>query len=292
MSSRNGSACRRFFGRKRAREPAETGPRFLKPPAQVMCVRDTKLPLIPRLVLEVKKTSKVCTAAHTPNFLTDHGDLKVKELVAHVKACSSSSHFVGFTLVSLVEPEDKVNTLDLYPHVLSERLLLFKPKKVSLLEMCALLSMAENLDHVTPVAARAILGRARMLQTLTNSREAAFLLRGIESVVGTAARLGAAGGADLDGLPDALVMFKLHHELERDDHEARGVLKAIYLESCKMGCSETPEKGKARKKDQISFNVIYSNTIFTRHLQNKDVISILRHNCLCDEPVEHIFPSQ
>ncbi len=107
-------------------------------------MQKVSLRVTPRLVLEVNRHNAICVATNVPEFYNARGDLNIRDLRAHVKARMISSQFCGYVLVSLLDSEDQVDHLNIFPHVFSERMILYKPNNVNLMEMCALLSMIEN----------------------------------------------------------------------------------------------------------------------------------------------------
>ncbi len=86
-------------------------------------MQKVSLRVTPRLVLEVNRHNAICVATNVPEFYNARGDLNIRDLRAHVKARMISSQFCGYVLVSLLDSEDQVDHLNIFPHVFSERMI-------------------------------------------------------------------------------------------------------------------------------------------------------------------------
>ncbi|ATA58271.1 UL7 tegument protein [Eptesicus fuscus gammaherpesvirus] len=292
--------------RQNNEEPAPAGARGGSGAAnEPVSVYRSNPPVIPRLVLEVNVNGGVHVACNTPNFLSCDGRLQVRNISAYVRAKATSPTFLGFTVSCVAEFEDHVTRLDLYPHVLRARTRLLHPRTLSEMELCALLSMVENLPESPMCALREIRERGRALYRKCASKDACFLLHGLETLLATHAayyKLDPAGTREL-GTP--LVLYKLHRELDRADSECKGLLKSIYLQSTKMaalvnkqGLSdreilEDEESGQlpmnTSRDNKSAFNLFYSETVFTIHLQCREVVRVLKEVCLRKIVVPSLF---
>ncbi len=96
-----------------------------------------------------------------------------------------SSQFCGYVLVSLLDSEDQVDHLNIFPHVFSERMILYKPNNVNLMEMCALLSMIENAKSPSIGLCREVLGRLTLLHSKCNNLDSLFLYNGARTLLST-----------------------------------------------------------------------------------------------------------
>ncbi|QDQ69249.1 tegument UL7 [Colobine gammaherpesvirus 1] len=243
-------------------------------------------PVTPRLVLEVHRKNNALIGCNTPRMgLKDR--LNIRELDIHVRSRLLSPNFVGFIVVCLVEHEDMVTHVDLYPHVFRERLRLFKPTSASIVELCCLLSMLENCTQLSPAYLWSVLSRARRTHERTKGIDADFLMQGIETVSATiACMFKFPPGPDLRATP--LLLFKLYKELGDSSTPMGGLLKPIYLESFRLG-----EEGATSKVEQTfgtdSMNIFYCDTVFTKHLENKDVLKYIKICGLFKTPVYSLF---
>nr|QRE02523.1 Tegument protein [Otarine gammaherpesvirus 4] len=250
-----------------------------------------QLHLVPRFILEVSRGGSVCTAAATPQFFTDCGDLHVNALQEHVLERAKCTRFVGFTVSTLLESEDRATTLCMFPHVFSSRLVLFRPRDKRVLELCALASMVENADGLTLRGAQGIVDRARQLSMACKCADAAFLYRGIDTLVATLVHYFKLDPFGVLEWPSGLLAYRLHRELEynctedtnndKDDtRDAHGLLRSIYLNSHKMGERGGKYIENMTNGESYAFSLVYSDTILTAHYGYKDVLRIMREKCL------------
>lgn len=229
------------------------------------------------MAMEFSKNGTASILTHTPVFVNLEGGVNWEKVNSHLKDALTSEFFVGFTISSICETEDLVSRLNIYPHVFLERTVLYKPNHPQLSEMCMLLSMLEHVTSPTPKFLLDVLHRATKLAGRLGSRDAAFLLAGIETVVATISKISnlqlpleTAGK-----LPPPLVPFLLDQSLEGAEHSPSGFLRAIYLTSFKMNRGDdTPPP-----RESIQFNIFYQDTLFAKHFQNQAVVASLRKIC-------------
>ncbi|AAC95568.1 orf 42 [Ateline gammaherpesvirus 3] len=239
---------------------------------------------VPRLVLEVNKSESVCIAANTPCFVVD-GVLMADQLRAHIRSRMLSNKFAGFIMACFVENEDMVESLNLFPHVFSSRLFIYNPCNHILLEMCGLLSMLENIAAPSASSLSAIVERAEYLWTKNKCPDAAFLLHGIKTLASTSSYFYNIN-SPVESLVSPLLMFKLYKCIEEGDPVSKGLLKPIYLTSWKMDTHY-----EASNKDICGgcvFNLFYCNTVFTKHLQNKEVLKLFKCACVTYNHITNI----
>nr|CAC84337.1 hypothetical protein [Saimiriine gammaherpesvirus 2] len=242
-------------------------------------------PIVPRLVLEVNKNKNVCIAANTPCFVVD-GVLMVEQLKTHIKSRMFSNKFVGFVMACFVENEDMVDSINMFPHVFSSRLFIYNPCNHILLEMCGLLSMLENLNTPSASLLSAIVERAYYLWTKSRCPDATFLLHGIKTIASTSSYFYGIN-APVESIVSPLLMFKLYKCIEDGDPVSKGLLKPIYLTSWKMDTQyDAPSKDLSEK---CVFNLFYCNTVFTKHLQHKEVLKLFKCVCTTSTPRSNIL---
>lgn len=231
-------------------------------------------PVIPRLVLEVSKNDNICAACNSPDFTDHHSNLNVKDLSAHVKARLASPHFVGFTICSIVTCEDKVHTLDMFGHVLQERLLLYRPENYYIAELCVILSCLENCPTPTPKLLDQYLKRARFACALSQSPDAAFLLHGIEVLVATLVAWCSLQPEFLETLPSGLQAYCIYKDLLKFDPDCKDLMTCMFCSAFKL---EHIEEEKI--KSQFTFNLFYSPTILTKHYNHKQIVKHFKRAC-------------
>lgn len=233
-----------------------------------------KQPIIPRFALEVNKHSTICMASGTPSFITKKEELNIPDFIAHIKARLVSEHFVGFVMACLVENEDLVDRLNLFPHVFQQRIFLYRPNNVHIIELCALLSMLEGLKVPTLKGIASIIQRARHTYSKFPSTDAAFILHGIETLGYTLIHYYSLDSSNSGTKPHCLMMYKLHKAIGDIDPDVHGLLKSIYFESSKIITPYTEDN------TDDTFNLFYSETIFTKHFKCKEIIKAFKLCCL------------
>lgn len=235
-------------------------------------------PLIPRMVLEVNKSDNVCIACNSPDLIENNA-LSVSKLVNYVKQKMVSETFMGFVMTCLLESEDLVDSLNLNPHVFKQRVFMFRPPNACILELCILISMIENCSSFALGAILSILKRARNTYARNPSLDSSFLLHGIETLCSTAMTYFKLDPQQTHTIYPGLLMYKLHSVLGEGSIESQGLLKPIYLDSFKMA----PDPMSSFEEDDTTtnvFNIFYSTTIFTSHLQCEKVIQTYKDTCL------------
>ena len=264
-----------------------------------LTMQKVSLRVTPRLVLEVNRHNAICVATNVPEFYNARGDLNIRDLRAHVKARMISSQFCGYVLVSLLDSEDQVDHLNIFPHVFSERMILYKPNNVNLMEMCALLSMIENAKSPSIGLCREVLGRLTLLHSKCNNLDSLFLYNGARTLLSTLVKYhDLEEGASTPGpWNEGLSLFKLHKELKRAPSEARDLMQSLFLTSGKMGClARSPKDYCAdlnKEEDANSgftFNLFYQDSLLTKHFQCQTVLQTLRRKCLGSDTVSKIIP--
>lgn len=244
--------------------------------------------MIPRLVMEVSKSGDICLLSHPPNFIDSNDRIKYAELRAHIKTILNSNVFLGFSVCCLCETEDMITKLDIYPHVFAERTFIYRPQSTVLVELCMLLSLVENLPDMSVDALLNILDRARFLSDRTLLEDAKFLARGVEALVSTAifyyhpaetpsARL---------RLQQPLLRYKFYKTLYNEERETEsgGLLKSIFFDSVKMNMNDTTPNCAHHE-----LNILYLDSIFTKHFSNGDVIKHLKNICHKTVPRDFIL---
>lgn len=222
-----------------------------------------KHPVFPRLVLEVNQRESICIAAATPNFIVN-GSLFVPDFCAHVRTRMRSENFKGFVITCLTDSEDMVGRLNMFPHVLEGRLFIYKPTNQILMELCALLSMLENFSCPSREAVMSIVHRARILYNKCPTPDATFILQGVETIAATTIYYHDLDPTKTENLCQPLLHYKLKKELDYVEEESRGLLKAIYLDSNKIDRRVPYVNDKSTLEKQHTFNLLYSDTVFTR----------------------------
>ncbi|AMA67397.1 tegument protein UL7 [Vespertilionid gammaherpesvirus 1] len=242
-------------------------------------------PSLPRMVLEVNRTQSLCLAI-SPTPTWKNGEIHVPSLVNYVKNKMDSDTFFGFVMVSLLECEDLVDSLDIYPHIFSQRTFLFYPSNACIFELCILTSILENIKNPTLNSVLSLLKRARYIYSKNPSLDCAFMLHGIEVIGSTILQY-----FDLD--PDkkhtfypGLLLYKMHKALENGTIESKGLLKPIYTDSYKM---ITDTDSSFDDNEEMDFNVFYSDTIFTHHLKCETVLRIFKDVCVSGHPKSQIL---
>lgn len=244
-----------------------------------------KQPIIPRFVLEVNKHSTICMASGTPSFINKNEELNIPDFIAHIKARLMSEHFVGFVMACLVENEDLVDRLNIFPHVFQQRIFLYRPNNVHVIELCALLSMLEGLTVPSLKGITSILKRARYIYSKFPNTDAAFLLHGLETLGYTLIHYYSLNTPDTEQKNHCLMMYRLHKAIGEIDPDVHGLLKSIYFESSKIITPYTEDN------TDDTFNLFYSETIFTRHFKCKEIIKAFKLCCL-KYPLKTVIFSQ
>lgn len=233
---------------------------------------------------EVCRSGQICLMSYTPAFLIGD-DLDLPGLRTHLKTLTASSTFVGFTICCLCENEDLVVKLDLYPHVFRERTFLFKPSSDLVLELCALLSTIENSPRLSIQALLNMLRRARHLTGRSGgSQDARFLLQGIETLVSTTVcyYFPDMNPPQRFQLQPPLLRYKFYKAISNEpESETGGLLQSIFFDSVKMSTDGDD--------DSVNFNIFYLDSIFTKHLANRDVVKNLKRVCLRTVSRDHIL---
>ncbi|AAK07961.1 unknown [Bovine gammaherpesvirus 4] len=234
-------------------------------------------PILPRMILEVNTKDNVYVAANTPSFIVND-KLREEDLVSHVMTRASSANFLGFIMACVVECEDMVINLHIFPHVFKNRVFIYKPKSILLLELCSILSMIENLENPTGRGLDAVLRRAHCIfSKCKESMDARFLMNGIETLIATSLAYHNLNTDDCEPRVSPLVAYRLFRCLEDSNGESRGLLKSIFFNSHKMETPDvSPNKGDGDKR---VFNIFYCDTIFTRHLRVPNVVRFFK--CAC-----------
>ncbi|QFN51643.1 ORF 42 [Macacine gammaherpesvirus 5] len=240
-------------------------------------------PVLPRLMLEVHKKNSICMASNTPKLCV-RGRLNVPDLGVHVRTRLQSATFTGFVFACVVEHEDMIDALDIYPHVFSDRVQLFKPASASVTELCCILSMLENYDKPPLSFILSALDRARYLHERYTCNDSAFVLYGIEVIASTLAAYHELNPPQGILRVPPLVRFKLHKLLDENADDMKGLLKPIYLESFRLTENVGEEEGHAE-----TFNIFYCGTIFTRHLHNASVLKYFQITSLHSIPRQTLF---
>nr|WIM51676.1 MAG: hypothetical protein ADFBMEEK_00042 [Peromyscus leucopus gammaherpesvirus] len=231
-------------------------------------------PIYPRLMLELNKKGDIYLATNTPLFICNDGSVNVSDLQAHVKSRILSPYFEGFVFSSILDNEDTVDKLDIYPHVFLSRIHILKSADIYLMELCAILSMVENLEKPTRAAMFSMLNRARLVYSRSPSKDSAYILNGIEYLISTLLWYYELTPVPPGNLPEPLMMFKLHKCLNESSEDTRGLLKPIYLEPWKMSLEDgrtynSPTKG--------SFSLFHNDTLLTRHLKSPEILNCIRY---------------
>lgn len=231
-------------------------------------------PIFPRLMLELNKKNDIYLATNTPLFICNDGSVNVSDLQAHIKSRIISPHFEGFVFVSILDNEDTVDKLDIYPHVFLSRIHIIRSQDTTLMELCALLSMVENVETPTRATMFSILNRARLVYSRSPSKDSAYILNGIECLISTLLWYYELTPVPPENLPAPLAMFKLHKCLSEAPEETRGLLKPIYLEPWKMSLDDgrsynSPTRG--------SFSLFHNDTLLTRHLKSPEILKCIRY---------------
>ncbi|AGY30723.1 ORF42 [Retroperitoneal fibromatosis-associated herpesvirus] len=243
-------------------------------------------PVMPRMILEVHRKDNILIGSNTPRMDVG-GRLDVRELSAHIRSRLASQTFLGFIVTCLVEHEDMVTHIDLHPHIFRDRVCLFKPNAEGTVELCCLLSMLENCKQLSPAYLWSVLARARRTHEKTKGTDADFFMQGIETLAATAAfMMGFPPGPELRATP--LLLFKLYKEFGDRKSPMGGLLKPIYLESFRLGdTGGNPEADNSFGSN--SMNIFYCDTVFTKHLENRDVLKHLKICGLFKNPVSSLF---
>ncbi|AAX58076.1 ORF42 [Ovine gammaherpesvirus 2] len=240
--------------------------------------------ILPRLVLEVSKNDKICVACNSPEFLSSSGNLNVKDQEAHAKARLQSVHFAGFAMCSMVACEDKVTTLDLYYHVLRERMVLYRPRNNSLAELCIITSALENCSVPSAPLFAQYLSRARYLLSKCPLPDAALLVNGIETLIATLVHWHGISSESLGGIPRGLQTYELYKDLTTFDSECKNLMTNMFCTSYKL----EEDAGNEESPESSTFNLFYSPTILTRHFKNKRIISCVKEACLKKCATHHL----
>ncbi|ALE14753.1 ORF42 [Felid gammaherpesvirus 1] len=240
---------------------------------------------LPRMVLEVNRSNNVCIASNSETFFQKE-ELDVAALAKYVRQKTISPTYRGFIMTCLLETEDMVEKINLYPHVFKERVFIYTPVHNSAIELCVLISILENFTSPTLVSILSILQRARFIYTKYKSKDTAFLLNGIEALAATTINYFELANNDDHTTQPGLLLYKLHKAIEGGSVESKGLLKPIFLYSFKMDGKENTLNSQSICQ---SFNIFYSETIFTHHFRCPQVVSIYKDKCLEDKPRVQIF---
>lgn len=241
--------------------------------------------ILPRLMLEVSTNGTLTVAVNTPLF-EKRAELDVDRLITHIKNRTGSRLFKGYVFASLFDCEDLVTKLDLYPHVFQQRLVLYNPKNSVLKELCALISMTENLGECEPKLIMSIFHRAKKLFERNPNKDSFFLFRGLSILVATHFSIyNPDSDSIVSQLPSPLVTFKLHATIEHGNSISTGLLKSIFMDSYRMdkihnaSCDNPSE----------SFTLLCSPSIFTKHLTIPNVIMYIKQACMFYESTDTII---
>ncbi|AIA62078.1 orf42 [Alcelaphine gammaherpesvirus 2] len=241
--------------------------------------------VLPRLVLEVSKNERICVACNSPDFVNGQGNLNVKDLEAHAKARFQSSHFAGFVLCTIVANEDKVSTLDMYHHVLRERVVLYRPQSTALTEMCSIISALENCLVPSASLLTQYLDRATQLFNRYPNRDSLFLLGGVKTLIATLAQWHGLQHLDVSHLPRGLQAYELYKDMNSFDAECKDLMLSMFCKSFKLGdWNEENEQLEA-----FTFNLFYSPTILTKHFKTKAIIESIKEACLLKNTVTNLI---
>lgn len=247
-----------------------------------------KRTIIPRLVLEVSKYNDTCVASNVPEFYTENGDLHVDDLSYHIKTRTTSSVFCGYTLMSVVDTEDQVFAINVSPYVFSKRLILYKPSNLCLLEMCALISMIENMSIPSLRKCASIQNRLNFLKSKCYCDDANFLVHGATLLLSTIVRYNGFVPEIHMFWKDCLTMYKIYKELKKRETEAQDLLISLFTNSGRL--NEFVEYSEQMKKSHKSnFKLFYLNTILSKHYESQGVIGMIRLKCSEGDNVVNIM---
>ncbi|ADW24383.1 hypothetical protein RHVP.42 [Cricetid gammaherpesvirus 2] len=242
--------------------------------------------IIPRMMLELSTNGKVTVAANSP-LLVKNSTVNVKAIKEYIKDKMQSGNFKAFVFASVIEHEDTVASLDMYPHVYQSRILLFMPPNAVLFELCMLVSMMENLIPGDGTLAMAIFQRGKTLFEKNPSADSLFLFKGLSVLTATHLAVYNPAFSSSDPLLKApLLTFKLFAAIENMDSKSQGLLKSIVVDSFRMQAG-THDDGWVSAPG--SFSLLYKNTIFTKHLQVSSIVFYLKMACLLHEPTSTII---
>lgn len=247
-----------------------------------------KRSLIPRLVLEVSKNKNVCVASNVPEFYTETGELDVDALRYHVKTKATSEFFRGYTILSLVDTEDQMYSINISPYIFSKRLILYKPDNLLLLEMCALVSMIENMSIPSLKKCTSIKQRLKQLKAKCYDEDAQFLINGASMLLSTTVRYNSFVPEINMMWKDSLYIFTMHKELLKTDPTVQDLLINLYTSSTRLD-EFVNYSEQLKEANGEEFKLFYLNTIFTKHFESRGVISLLRHLCMNSKSIENIF---
>ncbi|AAK38241.1 ORF33 [callitrichine gammaherpesvirus 3] len=247
--------------------------------------------ITPRLMVEVSRHNGICVASNVPDFYDRSGLLNIQDLRAHVKARQISKQFCGYAFASILDSEDQVEHLNIFPHIFFERMVLYKPDNLNLLEMCALISIVENLRQPCVELCMSIRARLATLHAKTLNKDSLFLYIGGKTLLSTIVHYYELAHKDDPTWDQGLTMFRLHKELAKAPCEARDLLQSVYLTSTKMGRHTTSAKeycsnmNKEDTESECTFNLFHQDSILTKHFQCQEVLKTLRSKCLYSKPV-------
>ncbi|AZB49212.1 alkaline exonuclease [Phascolarctid gammaherpesvirus 1] len=245
---------------------------------------DVDIPFIPRLVMEVRKNQGTCVLSAVTDYLVD-GVLDVAGLAKHVRDALTSSRFLGFVMVILLECEDRGCALDIFPHILSERCLLYLKNDTVAMEMCALISMVENLLEPTSRTLWSVLTRAEELLTLQSCPDLSLLYHGLKKLIFTSVEY-----LELDWpyseSGTGMHVYKLYKELSRFQKTAAfELLLSAMIKSKKLDFIT----GDIMVESCMDAKLVYVETMFTRSLTLQSVRNVLLQACAREVTLDSIL---
>lgn len=239
-------------------------------------------------MLEVSKHNNVCVASNVPEFYKENGELDIEDLRCHVKSKLSSKYFCGYTMISVIDSEDQITSLNISPYAFSKRLILYKPENLDLLEMCALISMIENMSIPSLKKCSSIQHRINFLNSKCFSKDSIFLANGARMLLSTIVRYHDIVSEFHMFWRDSLPVYKIHKEFNKNDTEASPLLIKLYSTSSRLD-SITEHSNELKTAKLCNFKLFYLNTILSKHYESKGVIGLFRKKCMDGEYVICIF---
>lgn len=235
---------------------------------------EVRVPFIPRLVLEARKNQGTCVLSGVTEYTTG-GLLDVDGLCKHVNDALSSSRFIGYVMVILLECEDRCFRLDIFPHILAERCIVYWKNDTVAMEMCALISVVENLAHPTTETLRSILDRAEKIQLGRTCDDLRFLFHGLKKLIFTLIEyLGIDWPYDVD--MQGMQVYRLYKELSRfPQSEACEILLTAMITSKKLDFITSDIRVDSCEDAKI----MYVSTMFTKPLEFGIIRTILLDVC-------------
>nr|ABO48421.1 tegument protein UL7 [Wood mouse herpesvirus] len=246
-------------------------------------IREARTVILPRLMLEITSNGTLTVASHTPIFQKS-SLLDLPSLTTHLKTKLTGKMFKGFLFATLCETEDHVTTLDMHPHVFEKRLVLYNPRNTCNKELCALISMVENLMDCDPKFPLSIYMRGKRLFQKNPGKDSCFLFKGLSTLISTHFAVYHPNFTVNDELLlPPLLTYKMHSTIEGIDTVSKGLLKAIYLDSYRMdnNIDDFPNPAGA-------FTLLCLPTIFTKHLTVPNVLILVKRAGLMYEAIDNI----